>query len=725
MDAPRGFPLHFFVVLTLAAGRLSAQTPFPLDTVTLQLRWSHQFQFAGYYAAEEKGFYRDEGFSVHILPGRPTDVVADRVATGDAEYGVSGTDILVRRTKGTALVVLAALFQHSALAVAVRAESGILSPPDFAGKRLMINLDRNPDVKAMLLRQHVDLSSISFIADRWDINEFAAGGVDAISCFTTSQEYALQRLGVKYRIVHPSSYGVDVYGDCLFTTERELQNHPDRVAAIRRASLEGWQYAMNHPEEVIRLILDRYPPDDPNVTYESLANEAAAMRQLILPELVEVGTMSGERWRRIADLYAGAGVIDRGASVQGFIYEPRRGSDFHWVREVMVGAIIVLTGVIAVLFWNIQLRKQVRRRTSELQNKENALAEANQELNAIISASPIAITAVDTDGNVMEWNKAAEALFGWKAGEVMGKDVPFVPPEKHEEYNQLRSGVLKGTPYVGRIQRRTRRDGTELELFSSSAPLRNSAGGVTGAVAMFVDITESLRVNQQLRESLLEKEVLLKEIHHRVKNNLQVVSSLLSLQSEQILDRQAREVFRESQNRVKSMALIHERLYRSTDLAHVDFGEYVRNLAVSLVNSYRTSMPQVQCDISVVSVPMDIDIAIPCGLILNELVSNALKYAFPGGREGRIEVKFAQAADETYELTVCDDGVGLPEGFDFRNTKSLGYQLVDLLVDQVKGRLEVGSGRGVSVSLLFSAVKKAHVALTDGGTAQAPVLKDR
>jgi PAS domain S-box-containing protein len=715
---PRPLPRSFlFALVVLASGRLPAQQPDALDTVTLQLRWPHQFEFAGYYAAEEKGFYRDEGLKVRIVPGKTSGMNTDQVANGDAEYGVSGTDILVSRSRGSAFVALAAVFQHSAGAMAVRAESDILTPASFAGKRIMANLEREPDLKAMLLRQHVDLSSLTCVADRWDPRELARGSVDAIACFTTSQEYGLQRSGVRYRIIHPVSYNIDAYGDCLFTTEREIQNHPDRVAAMRRASLDGWRFAMNHPEEVIRLILARYPPDDTTVTAEALAFEATAMQRLILPDLVDIGTMSPVRWKRIADLYGEAGVMDRRAGLQGFLYEPKRPPDYGWLRGVMLGAIIVLAVVVAVLLWNRQLRTQVRRRTRQLQAKEDALAEANQELNAIISASPIAITAVDTEGKIMEWNRAAESLFGWKAEEVMGKDVPYVPPEATEEYHQLKSGVLKGTAHVGRVLRRTRRDGTELELFSSSAPLRNVAGDVIGAVAMFVDITDSLRVNQQLRESLLEKEVLLKEVHHRVKNNLQVVSSLLSLQAEQILDLQAREVFRESQNRVKSMALIHERLYRSQDLANVDFGEYVRNLASSLVNSYRTSVPKVECEICVVPVSLEIDVAIPCGLILNELLSNALKHAFPDGREGSIVVRLEQAGEETLRLSVCDNGVGLPEGFDIRKALSLGYQLVELLADQVRGTLEVHSQGGVSVSLLFSSVRKEREALQAAGTA--------
>jgi two-component sensor histidine kinase len=210
------------------------------------------------------------------------------------------------------------------------------------------------------------------------------------------------------------------------------------------------------------------------------------------------------------------------------------------------------------------------------------------------------------------------------------------------------------------------------------------------------------RVEGQLKASLKEKEVLLQEIHHRVKNNMQVISSLLNLQSGYVEDPQALEVFQESQHRVRSMALIHEKLYQSENLAQIDFGEYIRSLVTSLSRSYSARAGDITLDIRADDVPLGIDTAVPCGLILNELVSNALKYAFPDGRAGQVRVELTADDDRRVTLTVGDDGVGFPEGLDFRGTTSLGLQLVNTLVDQLEGSIELNNGRGTEFKITFS-----------------------
>jgi two-component sensor histidine kinase len=201
--------------------------------------------------------------------------------------------------------------------------------------------------------------------------------------------------------------------------------------------------------------------------------------------------------------------------------------------------------------------------------------------------------------------------------------------------------------------------------------------------------------------TLQEKEVLLKEIHHRVKNNLQIVSALLDLQSSHTEDKQALEMFKESRGRVKSLAQIHERLCRSQDLAHVDFAEYVRQLADDLYHAYKVSNDEIVLDVDVNVRQISIDIAIPCGLLINELMSNALKYAFVDARKGRLRVALRRISDNTNVLTVADTGAGFPPGLDFRNTTSFGLQLVNTLVEQLKGKIELKTDRGAEFTVTF------------------------
>ena len=212
---------------------------------------------------------------------------------------------------------------------------------------------------------------------------------------------------------------------------------------------------------------------------------------------------------------------------------------------------------------------------------------------------------------------------------------------------------------------------------------------------------ELAKSEERIRFSLGEKEVLLKEVHHRVKNNLQVISGLLNLQAHHITDNLGREIYKESQNRVISMALIHEELYQARDLARVDFGAYIENLVKNLFGSYSADKSRVTLDLDIDHTEMVVDTAIPCGLILNELISNCLKHAFPDGKSGRVRVAFHELDDKEYELVVSDDGVGLPLEMDITRTDSLGMQLVFLIVEQLKGKIEVSREGGTGFHILF------------------------
>ena len=221
-------------------------------------------------------------------------------------------------------------------------------------------------------------------------------------------------------------------------------------------------------------------------------------------------------------------------------------------------------------------------------------------------------------------------------------------------------------------------------------------------VALKQEITERRRAEEETRASLRDKEILLREIHHRVKNNLQVIHSLLRLQSRQIEDERYREMFRDSQNRIRSMALIHETLYQSKDLANVSFREYVERLMSHLSASYGANRGRIRLGVDADGLMLGIDVAIPCGLIVNELVSNSLKHAFPEDRCGEIRVSLQVTGGSQITLTVSDDGIGLPEDMDFRDSGSLGLHLVTMLVeDQLHGQIELNRAKGTEFRISF------------------------
>jgi two-component sensor histidine kinase len=244
------------------------------------------------------------------------------------------------------------------------------------------------------------------------------------------------------------------------------------------------------------------------------------------------------------------------------------------------------------------------------------------------------------------------------------------------------------------------KNGKVLIVLSRGAPHTDSEGNITSWVGIHLDITERKRYEARLEASLQEKEVIIKEVHHRVKNNMQVISGFLELQSNYIDDPVAVEKLQESQRRVRTMALVHEKLYQSKSLGAINAAEYIKSLITDLMNSYSFSS-SVDTSVDVDNVNFNIDMAIPCGLIINELVTNSLKHAFRDRDKGKISLSLHHREDHTFSLIVQDDGVGLPPDFAVRSTASLGMQLVGVLVRQIGGEMKAESDQGSRFTIIF------------------------
>jgi PAS domain S-box-containing protein len=328
--------------------------------------------------------------------------------------------------------------------------------------------------------------------------------------------------------------------------------------------------------------------------------------------------------------------------------------------------------------------------------------EARAQLAAIVASSDDAIIGETLDGVITSWNLGAERLYGYTASEVIGQPIALlVPPEHSDELPSILARLRKGERLEQVETIRMRKDGQRLDVSLRISPVKDGNGRLTGAAVIARDITERKQVEAYLKASLQEKEMLLKEVHHRVKNNLQVVSSLLGLQARMIADPQLRVPFEESQARIQTMALIHQQLYRSGTPAQVDFAEYLRDLATRVVRSSRIGQGHLALEISAEEVYLPIETAIPCGLLLHELLSNCVKHAFPEGRSGTIRVTLQRQLQGPYVLTVRDDGVGFPPGLDIHAAASLGLRLVHLLTAQLHGTLTCESREGTTVTLTF------------------------
>lgn len=332
---------------------------------------------------------------------------------------------------------------------------------------------------------------------------------------------------------------------------------------------------------------------------------------------------------------------------------------------------------------------------------EQALRESEARLKAVMENLPFDIWACDPEGKYIIQNSTSISLWG----DLLGKRAEDIDIPGNI---RARWSVNREEAYAGKVVRGEaayERNGDLRAYDSVVAPIRVGSE-VRGILGVNIDITDRKEAEEQIKASLLEKEVLLKEIHHRVKNNLQIISSLLNLQSEYIRDPRAYTMFRESQHRVRSMALIHERLYRSKDLSRIDAADYVSTLTTNLFRSYGGDEKGIDMQIDVEPLSFNIDAAIPVGLIINELVSNALKYAFPdrgaagSGQQKRIVVCIRKENDTTTGLIVRDNGIGFPASLDFSNTATLGMQLVVTLTKQLQGtiRLERVDGSAFIIS---------------------------
>jgi PAS domain S-box-containing protein len=343
-----------------------------------------------------------------------------------------------------------------------------------------------------------------------------------------------------------------------------------------------------------------------------------------------------------------------------------------------------------------------------------AIRESKELYRALYEDSPSMYFTVDSQGKILSVNRFGAEQLGYTPEELIGQSVVniFYEDDKKAVLEHLSKCLQNLGQIVHREFRKIRKEGSVLWVRESARAVRSADGN---AVVLIVceDITELKRAEEQIKASLEEKEVLLKEIHHRVKNNLQVISSLLDLQSEYIKNKKALEVFNETQSRIKSIALIHEQLYQSKDLVRIDFAEYTQNLGSYLFQSYGVSSNDIKLRVKVDNILMGVDTAIICGLIINELVSNSLKYAFPKGwarsrgskSKGEICIGL-NPYENKLTLIVSDNGIGFPKDVDFRKTKSLGLQLVVALTDQLGGTIKLSRGIGTTFKITFSQLSK-------------------
>jgi len=325
--------------------------------------------------------------------------------------------------------------------------------------------------------------------------------------------------------------------------------------------------------------------------------------------------------------------------------------------------------------------------------------DTNKGWNLTFDAIPDLIAILDSNHKIVKVNRAMAEKLNTSAESCIGTNCYQVvhnsenPPENCPHKELLKDGLAHSSEVLEK--------NLGGYFIVSTSPIKDDDGTVLGSIHVAHDITERREVEKDLQKTLDEKDILMKEIYHRVKNNLMVLSSLLNLQSRYYKDKDIEEVFKEIQNRAKSMALIHERLYKSDDLKHINFTEYLETLSNDLYDAYTPDKDLIKLILKIEDVELDVDTSIPLGLILNELLTNSLKYAFPNGRSGEIMIELQENEEGKIQLSVSDNGIGFPVDLDYEHSDSLGMLIINSLTDQIDGKIMLEQINGTKFTVIF------------------------
>ncbi len=683
------------LLAVLLAGRICAAEPATspapdrgLVPVTLQLKWRHQFQFAGYYAAIAQGYYRDAGLDVRLVEAAPGTDVVEAVLRGEAQFGVGTSELVLSRAKGAPVVVLATIFQHSPLVLIARGSGAETDLHSLCDRPMMIE-PQSAELFAYFRDEGVDPSRLNIVPHTFRVEDLLGGKVGAMTGYSTDEPFVLQQSGVPFSVFSPRAGGIDFYGDNLFTTEAVLRAHPAMVKAFLDASLRGWDYALAHREEIIDLIIERYRPGR---SREHLRFEAERTAQLIHPELIEVGHVNPGRWRHIADTFAQLGMLPRGFDVAPMLYDSDPRPDLRrWYWALGITAAVAA----AALGWIVPLvRLNLRLRRSERQYRE--LAE-NAPFPVIISDAGTA--------RVVFANRLAGEMFGGTADMVTERRALdfYVDPADRE---RLLADLAANDAAPREIRLRTL-DGREFWALLSVG--RVAFNGRSGIVVAFHDITARIAMQDELRrakdaaeQANAARNRYLAVMSHEIRTPL---SGILGLTDLMLAD--ASPLNAEQRESLESVHVAAQNLLRLVnellDWSQLEDGAIridrqplvLADFLRQLVGLFRPAT-----DARSVGLKLDIDPATPTAVltdplrlrqILSNLVSNAVK--FTGRGSVRVTLDGTRLDDGRWRLrfAVTDTGPGI--------TPEVQAKLFEPFVqaDAAVARQFGGSGLGLSI----------------------------
>jgi len=362
------------LVLTLSLNAFAADTT--LIPVKLQLKWKHQFQFAGYYAAIENGYYKDVGLKVELIEAHETKMLENELINGNVDFGISTSNVVLMRGEGKPVVVLATIFQHSAQILLSTKSSGINHVHDLIGKKIMIGL-HSADLITYMNDEGIGLDQVEIVPHSHDINTLIDNKIDAMTAYITDGPFLLKEKNIDYNIISPNSGGIDFYGDALITTEKLLLENPQLAINFRQASLKGWEYAMANPTEIVDLIYNKYSKRH---SKGNLAFEAKKMQNLVRADIVEIGYSNLGRWQRIIDVYEQTKILKSDVSLNGLLYTDylETETNIPWKLVIIFGLVVLFFGSIALFFYKLSNKLKLEIKHSK--QIQQSLTQSRKEL---------------------------------------------------------------------------------------------------------------------------------------------------------------------------------------------------------------------------------------------------------------------------------------------------------------------------------------------------------
>ena len=479
-------------------------------TVNIQLKWYHQFQFAGYYAAKIKGYFKDAGLNVNIIEGGPNINPMQKVWNKEADFGVSDCYLLVSRLTGTPVVVVASIFQHSPAIIMANPKRNIESLNNLEGKTI-ISDDSVATVfwKAFLISQNVDLSKVQVVSGKWSVKDFADNKIDAFTGYSTTEPYILSKMKAKVNVFNPNDYGVDLYGDVLFSSEDYINNNYSTTVDFRNAVLKGWEYAFENKEEIINYILTLPGVKERGVTKDELEFEADELYKLVLPNLVTIGHNNFGRWNTIAKMLVDSKLLKNPSKLdESFIFDPQKTKESKIVTIIVWLGLIIVFIVLLSLLWIKQLRKRVESRTAELKREieqrtetEKLLVQEKIFFRNLMENIPDCIYFKDKDSKFIRINKSTAYSFGLSdTEEVLGRsDFDFFAGEHAKNAFADEQKVIEtGIPIINKEEKETRADGRITWASSTKMPFFDENGNVIGTFGVSRDITDRKTAEQQV-----------------------------------------------------------------------------------------------------------------------------------------------------------------------------------------------------------------------------------